>query len=163
LDDTGATCPEDEPAELPVRLRSLIGRLARRLRSTEAGAGLTPTQRSVLFAVVRSSPVGLSELADREGLNPTMLSRVIASLADAGLVRRLLDPSDRRVALAEATAEGRRLRDSMRRERSDVLAAHLTGLSAAQRQTIEAALPALEALVESLGSSSVTRPGGGRR
>jgi DNA-binding MarR family transcriptional regulator len=117
----------------------------------------------VLLAIVGSGPIGLKELAERESLNPTMLSRVVASLAQAGLVRRTPDPSDRRAALAEATVEGRRLRDRMRRERSDVLAAHLAGLSEAQRRELEAALPALEALVESLGSPSPPRPAGGRR
>ena len=56
------------------RLRAVIGRLSRRLRGTSAGAGLTPSQASILFTVVRKGPIGLSELAELESINPTMLS-----------------------------------------------------------------------------------------
>ena len=38
------------------RLRAVIGRLGRRLRPTRAGSGLTPTQISVLFTLVRDGP-----------------------------------------------------------------------------------------------------------
>ena len=70
------------------RLRASVMRLHRRLRPTAAGAsaGLTPTRLSVLYTVVRLGPIRLSELAAEEGINPTMLSRVIGDLADAGLV-----------------------------------------------------------------------------
>src|ERR1700684_3339628 len=80
------------------RLRAAIGRLSRRLRPTLAGSGLTPSQTSVLFTVVRAGPVRLSALADIESLNPTMLSRISAQLCEAGLMRRSADPGDRRSA-----------------------------------------------------------------
>jgi DNA-binding MarR family transcriptional regulator len=75
-------------AEATARLRAVIGRLSRRLRPTVAGSGLTPSQISVLFTVVRLGPIGLSELAEVESLNPTMLSRITAQLCDAGLIVR---------------------------------------------------------------------------
>ncbi|MGH2864444.1 MAG: hypothetical protein ACRDJX_04250, partial [Solirubrobacteraceae bacterium] len=58
-------------AERTERLRAVIGRLSRRLRPTLAGSGLSPSQISVLFTVVRLGPIGLSELAAIESLNPT--------------------------------------------------------------------------------------------
>ncbi len=137
-------------ADAAARLRTVVGRLSRRLRSTRAGDGLTPTKRSVLFTIVRDGPLGLSELAEREGLNPTMLSRVVAHLADAGLARRLPDPSDGRAALVEATAAGRHLRDQIHAERDDALGLQLERLSASERATLLAALPLLERLAEEL-------------
>ncbi len=132
------------------RLRAVVGKLSRRLRPTLAGTGLTPTCISVLFTVARLGPLRLSELAEIEGLNPTMLSRVIAELGAAGLVRRVTDPDDRRAALVEATPAGKRMRERILGERSDVLNVQLAELSADDRRALDAALPVLEALAERL-------------
>ncbi len=132
------------------RLRAAVGRLSRRLRETRAGSGLTPTQISVLFSIVRLGPLTMTELAEREALNPTMLSRVVAGLCAAGLVARSGDPSDRRVALVAPTSAGRRLRERIQRERSEALAIHLAALAPAEREAILGAIPALEALAERL-------------
>jgi DNA-binding MarR family transcriptional regulator len=134
------------------RLRVAIGRLSRRLRTTAAGsaAGLTPTRISVLLTVVRQGPIRLSELAVAESLNPTMLSRVIADLADAGLVARISDDGDRRAAWAEATEKGRKLAQRMRRERTDAVNEAMAELTPTDRHLLEMALPALEQLAEHL-------------
>jgi DNA-binding MarR family transcriptional regulator len=133
-----------------VRLRAAVGRLARRLRETKAGSGLTPTQISVLFTIARHGPLSLAELAEREALNPTMLSRVLGNLCESGLARRTTDTADRRAALAQATPAGRRLRERIQRERSVALAAHLAQLGSGDRQSIIDAIPALETLAERL-------------
>ena len=134
------------------RLRASIGKLSRRLRPTAAGAaaGLTPTRISVLFTIARLGPVRLSDLADEEGLNPTMLSRVIADFADTGLVTRVSDPGDRRAALVEATAAGRKLCERMRGERTDVLEVALAALEEDERRAVEDALPVLERIAAGL-------------
>jgi DNA-binding MarR family transcriptional regulator len=130
----------------------VIGRLSRRLRSTAAArdAGLAPTAISLLLSVVRSGPVRLSELAESEGLNPTMLSRVVSGMVQDGLLRRSSDEGDRRAAWVEATAVGRRLAERTRRERTAAVNEGLAGLTAFERRRIEQALPALEALAEEL-------------
>ncbi len=130
----------------------IVGRLSRRLRPTAAGAaaGLTPTRISVLLNVVRDGPMRLSDLAASEGINPTMLSRVVSDLVEVGLLERSSDEGDRRTAWVAATAAGRRLSERMRRERTDALDVALEGLSDSQRRRIEKALPALEDLAEQL-------------
>jgi DNA-binding MarR family transcriptional regulator len=134
------------------RLRASIGKLSRRLQPTAAGAaaGLTPTRISVLFTIARLGPIRLSELAAEEGLNPTMLSRVIADFADAELVTRVCDPDDRRAALVQVTAAGRKLCTRMRAERTDVLEVALAGLDEVDRRAVEQALPVLEQLAHGL-------------
>ncbi len=134
------------------RLRQLIGRLSRRLRPTGAAvaAGLTPTRTSVLLHVARAGRIRLSELSDSEAINPTMLSRVIADLAEQGLLERVSDPEDRRAALVEATTAGRRLAESIRAERTDALNLALDKLDEQERAQIEGALPALERLAEEI-------------
>jgi DNA-binding MarR family transcriptional regulator len=150
-DDTPTTAAIID-AETAARLRAVIGRLHRRLRTTPAAAaaGLTPTKISVLFTVTRRGPIGLSELAAAESVNPTMLSRIVGHLTDAGLVRRGADPADRRAALVTATAAGDALADRIRRERTEALNEALTPLSAEHHKQLEQALPALEALAEGL-------------
>jgi DNA-binding MarR family transcriptional regulator len=139
------------------RLRQVIGRLSRRLRSTAAArdAGLTPTAISLLLTVARIGRVRLSELAESEGINPTMLSRVIAGMVQDGLLTRSSDEGDRRAAWVETTAAGRRLAERMRRERTRAVNDALEALSEADRGRIDRALPALEALSEVLKERSL--------
>jgi len=103
-----------------------------------------------MFAVVRRGPVGLSELADEQGLNPTMLSRTVGSLVESGFLERTSDPSDRRAALVSVTAKGSKLVERVRRERDRALSAALEPLAEDQRRALQDALPALEALAEGL-------------
>lgn len=138
------------PEEDGARLRAAIGKLSRRLRPTVAGSGLTPSQTSVLFTIVRFGPLRLSELAEIESLNPTMLSRIAAQLCEDGLIRREVDPNDRRAAFVRATAAGRRMRERIHRERAQALSAHVEALDEHQREALWAALPVLEELAERL-------------
>src|ERR1700761_5720458 len=143
--------------ETAAQLRTVIGRLSRRLRSTAAArdAGLTPTAISLLLTVARVGRVRLSELAESEGINPTMLSRAIAGMVQDGLLKRSSDEGDRRAAWVEVTAAGRRLAERMRRERTSAVNHALEALSEADRRRIERALPALETLSEILKGRSL--------
>lgn len=134
------------------RLRAVLGTLSRRLRPAPAAvaAGLTPTKISVLLHVSRVGKIRLSELSETEQINPTMMSRVIANLAETGLVERGSDPGDRRAAFVEITKAGNKLAERIRSERTDALMLALDGLDEQERAQIEAALPALERLAEEL-------------
>ena len=140
--------PQGDASE---RLRAAIGRLSRRLRPTLAGSGLTPSQISVLFTVVRLGPIRLSELAALESVNATMLSRITAQLCDAGLIVRTADPDDRRSAFVRATAAGRRIRERIHRERTRALSVHVEQLDERRREALWDALPVLEELAQRLG------------
>lgn len=146
------TSPSILDEETAVRLRVAIARLSRRLRPTAAGAaaGLTPTRISVLLTIVRNREIRLSELAEIEGLNPTMLSRVISDFVAERLVQRTSDDGDRRAAWVTPTAAGRKLAERIRRERTAALNHGLEGLSDDDRDLLERALPALEGLAERL-------------
>jgi DNA-binding MarR family transcriptional regulator len=141
---------EPVEAESVARLRAVIGRLSRRLRPTVAGSGLAPSQISVLFTIVRLGPLRLSQVAEIESLNPTMLSRITARLCDSGLIRRSADPADRRAAFVEATPAGRRMRERIHRERTQALSRHVQDLDSDQREALWEALPVLEQLAQRL-------------
>jgi DNA-binding MarR family transcriptional regulator len=137
-------------AESAEQLRRVVGRLGRTLRLTHVDGSLSPSQREVLSTIVRRGPLRLSELAADEGLNPTMLSRIVGHLETAKLVTRTSDPSDARVVHLTSTDAGRSLWEEIRNERTDALLYALDKLPDDQRRSIEEALPALELLVESL-------------
>jgi DNA-binding MarR family transcriptional regulator len=141
-----------EQLETAQRLRSVFGKLSSRLRPTEAGsaADLSPTRVTVLLTTVRRGPVKLADVAAEVGVNPTMLSRAIGQLVDAGLVQRSSDRTDRRSAWLEPTAAGRRLAEQMQTERTAALEVAMEGLQEDERQLIHAALPALEQLARQL-------------
>jgi DNA-binding MarR family transcriptional regulator len=132
------------------RLRSAINRISRRLRPTRAGEGFTPTEILVLETVANRGPIRLTDLAAVEGMNPTMLSRVVHKLEIAELVSREPDPVDGRAALLEATPSGRELRERIRTERTDQLSMELDALSEEERRLVLAALPVLERLADHL-------------
>ena len=144
-----------------VRLRIALARLSRRLRPTAAAGSLTVTEVDVLVAAERRGPIRLSDLAAFAGLNPTMLSRLIPKLEEAGLIRRLFDSADRRVCRVEATQKGHRLLERIRSERNDALSSKLEALDAAERAALAAALPVLEELAEQLIEGEPTAPGAG--
>ncbi len=128
------------------RLRTAIGMLARSLRYTDAGAGLTPSELTVLSTIARSGPIGLSELGAQQRLNPTMLSRIAGKLCEAGLIERTAAPDDRRAAVVDVTAAGRRRHRAIQAERTASLTRHVEALAPAEAAALIAALPALEAL-----------------
>lgn len=159
--------PSPHPGDEASRLRASVNRISRRLRPTTAGAGLTPTQISVLETVARRGPIRLSDLAVVEDVNPTMLSRVAGKLEDAGLIRRDQHPDDGRAALLALTGKGERVFERMRSERTDQLSMALDALDDVARAQLLAALPVLEELAESLKhrglvAGSGTRTGTGR-
>ena len=75
------------------------------LNSSSTGAGLTPSQASVLGLIVARGPLSLSELSEVERLNPTMLSRVVSKLHGTGSHRP--DPGSGRPAQRLGGQHGR--------------------------------------------------------
>jgi DNA-binding MarR family transcriptional regulator len=139
MDDDGA-----------IRLRRVIGKLARELNSSSTGAGLTPSQASVLGLIVARGPLGLGELGDLEGLNPTMLSRVISRLQGLGLIDRIPDPADLRSASVVSTAAGRRVDREVKARRAAAVSRCLELLPPQQVDLLTTALPALEELAATM-------------
>ncbi|MCU1605958.1 MAG: MarR family transcriptional regulator [Modestobacter sp.] len=140
------------------RLRVAVARIDRLLSREVLGSGLTRTQFSVLGAVARRGEQRLGDLADREGVNPTMLSRVVGALEGAGHVRRLPDPLDRRAVVVEVTPAGIDLYEQLQRERSALIDEYLAGLRPEEAGQLAAALPLLEGLANHLQRAA---PSGG--
>lgn len=136
------------------RLRIALGRISRFLDRRSRGDRFTRTETSVLASVVRLGPLRLSELADVEGVNPTMLSRIVGKLEEQGLLLRRPDPADGRAALVEVTEAGAAEQQRLRAERSELLTARLAALPGVRAAELLTALPALEALADELAPRS---------
>ena len=132
--------------ELASRLRLAVGRLNRRIRIDDRES-LPPLQLSTLVTVELCGPLRLSELARREAVTAPTMSRVLTALDEAGLVLRAADPGDARGVLISISPSGAAQLDEMRSHRTALIARRLDRLDGPQRSAIEAALPALEALL----------------
>jgi DNA-binding MarR family transcriptional regulator len=141
--------------DLASRMRAVIGRLGRGLRQTRAGTDLSPSQYAVLATVSNRERVRLADLAAIEGLNPTLLSRIVGRLEEIGLVAREQDTTDRRVTHVVLTAQGRELHASIRSERTDVLSLALEGLRKDELDALANAMPVLESLARTVRERSL--------
>jgi DNA-binding MarR family transcriptional regulator len=106
----------------PVQLADLLQRLTRRLRRTQAEwlapLGLTPAQERALRIITRSEePPRMTELADHLGIVPRSVTTVVDALEQAGLVRREIDPHNRRAIRLYLTDRGTAVREDMREAR----------------------------------------------
>jgi DNA-binding MarR family transcriptional regulator len=146
----GAGMDEDSA----IRLRRVVGQLARQLNASSTGAGLTPSQASVLGLIVARGPLSLVELGKLEGLNPTMLSRVISRLAAMDLINRIPDPEDLRSASVVSAAAGRRVDQQIKARRAAAVSECMQSLGADDVTALTSALPALERLAEAMRNQS---------
>ena len=132
-----------ETHDVAVRLRLVLARLTRAIRQ-QGSSGLTLSQISALSTVEQWGPMRMSSLANHEAVGASVVTRMVASLEELGLVQRADDPDDRRASLVELAPRGRDLLDGLRFERTIGLSARLDRLSAKERERIEAVLPILE-------------------
>ena len=142
--------PPQTTNELAVGIRSVIGRLARGLRQAGSQSDLSPSQYEVFGTIARRGDLKLSDLAAIEGINPTLLSRIVAKLEADQLVTRAPDAEDRRVVHVVPTAKGRRRYEQIRNARTDAVSLAIAGLTDAERRRLAAALPVLESLAATL-------------
>jgi DNA-binding MarR family transcriptional regulator len=137
-----------DPVAVANGLRPTLLHLNRRLRKELGPLGITGGQASLLWSIRTKPGVGVRELAEGEGVSPPAMSAYVDRLEAAGLVVRRRSESDRRRVELALTEAGVRVLRSARSRRTAWLAARLTRLEPAELAAVEAALPALQRLVE---------------
>ena len=125
----------------------MLLRLARELRREIHTLGVTGGQVTLLVQIKRNPGITASELAERERISAPGMSGHISRLETATLIERTRATDRRRIGLT-LTPAGEQVLEDVRRKRTAWLSEHLKGLSPEERDTIEAALPALEKLLE---------------
>jgi len=109
------------------QLHSAAIHLLRRLRVRDRESGIGPAQLSALSVLVFGGPRSLGELAEAEQVRPPTMSRIVAGLERAGLVRRHATEDGRRVRL-DATAKGTKILQEGRKRRVESLSLALSAL-----------------------------------
>lgn len=137
----------NESATLANRLRPVLLRIARELRREIHSLGVTGGQVSLLIQIKKHPGITASELAERERISAPGMSGHIARLETANLIERARATDRRRIGLT-LTEAGDRVLVNVRKRRTAWLVEHLKDLTVEEREAIEAAIPALEKLLE---------------
>jgi DNA-binding MarR family transcriptional regulator len=135
--------------EVADQLHSAAIHLLRRLRVRDRESGIGPAQLSALSVLVFGGPKSLGELADAEQVRPPTMSRIVAGLQRAKLVRRHATEDGRRVRL-EATPKGVSLMWEGRQRRVESLAKAVAGLPENNQGQLREAIQLLQQVIRTL-------------
>ena len=124
-------------------MRHLVAHARRR----RAWSELTYQQYNVLRMIDTLGPQAQAEVARRLLVTAPVVTRLAATLADAGLVERQADATDRRAVLLALTPKGRRRARAMRRDLLQAASELLEPIPADRREAVAAALEELQVLL----------------
>lgn len=102
------------PPSLGLLLHDVARDVRHRFDAQARGLGVTRQQWRTLIAIARAEGATQAELAERLEVERITLCRMIDRLADAGLVERRGDPSDRRIWRVHLQPKARSLVDRLR-------------------------------------------------
>src|SRR5262245_6513435 len=131
-------------------LHSAAIHLLRGVRKEDERTGVGPARLSALSVLVFAGSLRLTELARIEQVKPPTMTKVIAGLEAAGLVRRRDDTEDARAVRLEATPRGARLLQQGRRRRVDRLTAALQHLNRDELDVLARAAALIERISPSI-------------
>jgi len=96
----------------PKQLRELIRQLERKLGTLQENetscCEVSMAQCHALVEIGRAKSISLNELADKLSLEDSTMSRTVNKLVANGLVKRDIDPQDRRYVTISLTESGNR-------------------------------------------------------
>ena len=137
-----------DPISVANRLRPVLLKLNRELRHEIHSLGVTGGQVSLLIQIQKFPGIGVRELATRERMSVPGMSKYVARLESAGLVRREELTQDKRRVGLRLTDEGERVLLSVKRRRTAWLADRLRGLEPDELEAVDAAVEPLLRLLE---------------
>lgn len=139
-----------EANDLSAELYVVLGRLVRSLRREPGDGPLSVGLVSALRQLTDHGPVRATALAELEGISGASMTRVLNGLEERGLIVRQPDPSDRRAQVVRLTDAGRTVVAEGSGVRVAALRRRIDALEPDQRAALEAALPVLARLEESI-------------
>ncbi|MFK8912816.1 MarR family winged helix-turn-helix transcriptional regulator [Streptomyces sp. YS-3] len=134
----------DADGVLAEQLLRLTRRLHRIHKQYLEPVGITPAQSRLLRTVAHyDSPPRMADLAARLEVVPRAVTTLVDALEESGNVRRVPDPTNRRVVRIELTEAGRATLRSLRGARRGAAEEILAPLTADQREVLGGLLSAL--------------------
>lgn len=113
--------------------------------------GLSPHEHAVLLALQSHHQVGQQALARYIAVDPRNVVPIVDSLESRGLVRRAVDPSDRRRRLIDLTPKGRRTAERLASSATGIEREFLRGLTLREQDTLNRLLRKLRAALVEAG------------
>ncbi len=138
----------DSDARLAADLSLAVMRLSRQLRFRNPQSPVSLSQLSALTTLANEGAMTPGALAIRERVRPPSMTRVIASLAEDGLVDRAPHPVDGRQVVVSVSESGAELVKAVRRARQEWLAERLATLDSDKRSILREAADIMSALVD---------------
>ncbi|EMF01737.1 MarR family transcriptional regulator [Streptomyces mobaraensis NBRC 13819 = DSM 40847] len=127
----------DTSGQLAEQLLRLTRRLNRAQKRYLDPVGITPAQSRLLRSVAHcEEPPRMADLAERLEVVPRAVTTLVDALEANGAVRRVPDPSNRRVIRIELTEQGRETLRAMREARRAAVEEILSPLTAEQRDLL---------------------------
>jgi DNA-binding MarR family transcriptional regulator len=135
------------------RLRPVLLKLNRELRREIHSLGVTGGQVGLLVQIKYRPGIGMRELASLERMSVPGMSKFIARLEEADLVRRAPVEGDQRRVGLSLTAAGHKVLRSVKSKRTAWLSTRLGRLEPEQLEAIDAAIEPLVHLLEAEGTA----------
>ncbi|WP_171170578.1 MarR family winged helix-turn-helix transcriptional regulator [Streptomyces sp. I05A-00742] len=127
----------DTSGQLAEQLLRLTRRLNRAQKRYLDPVGITPAQSRLLRTVSHcEAPPRMADLAERLEVVPRAVTTLVDALEANGAVRRVPDPSNRRVIRIELTEQGRETLRAMREARRAAVEEILSPLTSDQRDVL---------------------------
>jgi DNA-binding MarR family transcriptional regulator len=139
--------PPTLEASLIATVAPVMRHLVAHARRRRAWSALTYQQYNVLRMIDTMGPQPQAEVARRLLVTAPVVTRLAATLADAGLVERRTDVKDRRAVLLALTSRGRRRARAMRRDLLEAAHELLEPIPASRRKAVARALEELQVLL----------------
>lgn len=140
--------PTLDTTALANRLRPVLLKLNRELRREIHSLGVTGGQVGLLVQIKYRPGIGMRELASLERMSVPGMSKFIARLENAGLVRRAPVEGDQRRVGLSLTPAGHNVLRSVKSKRTAWLSARLWKLDSEELEAIDAAIEPLLHLLE---------------
>ncbi len=125
-----------------------VVRMARQLRFRRPESPVSMSQLSALSTLHKEGAMTPGALAVRERVRPPSMTRVVASLAELGLVARTAHPVDGRQVLVSVSDAGVDLVESERRASQEWLHRKLSELGHDEQVTLKRAADLMSSIVD---------------
>jgi DNA-binding MarR family transcriptional regulator len=134
-------------ATLIATVAPVMRHLVAHARRRRAWSELTYQQYNVLRMIDTMGPQGQADVARRLLVTAPVVTRLAATLVDAGLLERGTDPKDGRAVVLALTPKGRRRARAMRRDLLEAARELLEPIPEERRSALESALEELQILL----------------